>query len=226
MVGSATVLRAVLHVVVASSLAAGPPGAGRDYAGSEGVEVAAPAEAAQPGAPAPASAPTGETGSAAAPIVPVPPAAAEGSPTGPAPASAAGPEPVAAEGPEDDAGDELPYDPLVDSPEAIRARSWVRSGAVFTAIGGVLTIGGIAMSTASVNTADMQNICDPRQDVAGNGCNEQARDRAALTLALPGALLLAGGIAMLVVGKLQQRRLRASLRASRRDVFVGLQLAF
>lgn len=205
-------LRALFHAVVASSLAAGPPATGRDYAGTDVVEVEQ--AAAVPEAPAVESpAPT---------TTPVTPEAAASEPAEPAPA----PEPVA-EGPaDDDASDEVPYDPLIDSPEAIRARSWVRSGAVFIAVGGVLAIGGIAMATATVNTLDMQNVCMPRQDVAGNGCQEGARNRAAMTLGIPGALLLAGGIAMLTVGKRQQRRLRASLRASRRDVFLGLQLAF
>lgn len=219
-------LRAILHAIVASSLVAGPPATGGDsaagdpgrgYAGTEVVEVEprAEAEAATPepaGEATPAATSTRET------TTPTP--AAETTPATPANV------PVA-EGPaEDEPVDDVPYDPLVDSPEAIRARSWVRSGAVFVAVGGVLAIGGIAMSTANVNSLAMQNVCMPRQDVAGNGCQEGARNRAAMTLGIPGALLLAGGIAMLAVGKAQQRRLRASLRASRRDVFVGLQLAF
>ena len=39
--------------------------------------------------------------------------------------------------------------------------------------------------------------CDPD---AGNNCFNDARDRAAVTMAAPGALLLAGGIAMTVIG--------------------------
>lgn len=215
-------LRAILHAIVASSLVAGPPATGGDpvagdpgrgYAGTEVVEVEPRVEA-EVATPEPAS----EAAAAATSEVSAP--AAET--TTATPAS----EPVA-EGPvEEEPIDAVPYDPLVDSPEAIRARSWVRSGAVFVAVGGVLAIGGIAMSTANVNSLAMQNVCMPRQDVAGNGCQEGARNRAAMTLGIPGALLLAGGIAMLAVGKAQQRRLRASLRASRRDVFLGLQLAF
>lgn len=217
-------LRAILHAIVASSLVAGPPATGGDpaagdpgrgYAGTEVVEVEprAEAEVATPepvGEATPVATSTSEATTPAAETTPATPANV----------------PVA-EGPaEDEPVDDVPYDPLVDSPEAIRARSWVRSGAVFIAVGGVLAIGGIAMSTANVNSLEMQNVCMPRQDMAGNGCQEGARNRAAMTLGIPGALLLAGGIAMLAVGKAQQRRLRASLRASRRDVFVGLQLAF
>lgn len=216
-------LRAILHAIVASSLVAGPPATGGDsaagdpgrgYAGTEVVEVEPRAEAVTP-EPVGEATPVTSTSETTTPMP-----AAEATPATPANV------PVA-EGPaEDEPVDDVPYDPLVDSPEAIRARSWVRSGAVFIAVGGVLAIGGIAMSTANVNSLEMQNVCMPRQDMAGNGCQEGARNRAAMTLGIPGALLLAGGIAMLAVGKAQQRRLRASLRASRRDVFVGLQLAF
>ena len=214
-------LRAILHAIVASSLVAGPPATGGDsvagdpgrgYAGTEVVEVEPRAEAVTP-EPVGEATPVTSTSETTTPTPAAEPATPANVPV--------------AEGPaEDEPVDDVPYDPLVDSPEAIRARSWVRSGAVFIAVGGVLAIGGIAMSTANVNSLEMQNVCMPRQDVAGNGCQEGARNRAAMTLGIPGALLLAGGIAMLAVGKAQQRRLRASLRASRRDVFVGLQLAF
>lgn len=176
----------------------------------------------------PADAPASESPTGAPPQPELresePPATTETTP--PTPPAAA---PVEPEGPaedEDEDEDELPYDPLVDSPEAQRARSWVRSGAVFMGIGGVLAIGAIAMSQAKVNTLEEQNACDPRRDFAGNGCLEEARDRAAVAMAVPGALLLAGGIAMLAVGKVQQKRLRASLRASRRELMLGVQWAF
>ncbi len=82
------------------------------------------------------------------------------------------------------------------------------------------------MSQAKVNTLEQQEACDPRQDHAGNGCLEPARNRATAALLIPWVLLLAGGIAMLTVGKLQQKRLRADPRASRREVVLGLQWAF
>lgn len=204
-------LRVALHALVGSSLLAGPPGTapGRDYAGEDGVEIESAAADIEP---APVVVET---------VVPEPPPV-EPEPEAPPPPVV--PEP---EGPVDDTEpEEVPYDPLVDSPEAIRARGWVRSGAVFMAVGGVLAIGSVAMSTAKVNTVEDQNVCNPRNDIAGNGCLEEARRRAVTTLAVPGALLLAGGVAMLVTGKVQQRRLRASLRASRREVMLGVQLTF
>ncbi len=196
MVGSAALLRALVHLMVASSLTAAPPpgdpppaeartaeASGREYAGDVQVEVPAREET-----PAPAA---GDPGAATEPAT---------EPVAPRP-----------EGPVEEEDDLVPYDPLVDSPEAQRARSWVRTGAVFIAVGGVLAIGGAAMATAKVNSLEMQNVCEPRGDHAGNGCQEGARDRAAVTLGLPGGVLLAAGIAMLVVGKVQQRRLRASV---------------
>ncbi len=134
------------------------------------------------------------------------------------------PDPVV-EGPEDEP--EPAYDPLVDSPEAIRARHWVRGGIVFTVVGGVLTIGGIAMSTAKVNVVGAtEQPCDPRSDPGGNGCTPGGRSRSVAALVIPGALLLAGGVAMLIVGKLQQRRVRASLQADKRGFMIGASLRF
>ncbi len=131
------------------------------------------------------------------------------------------------EGPTEAEVDLVPYDPMVDSPEAIRARHWIRSGIVFMVLGGALSIGAIAMARADVNdpnTGDMS--CDPRSDPAGNGCTAGGRRRAALALGLPGAGLLAGGVAMLVVGKRQQKRLAADLHADRRSFFIGAALRF
>jgi hypothetical protein len=209
------VLRVVLHALVASSLAAPPAGPGRDYDGSQAVEVAE-GQPTVPPAPAPA---TGQPTTVGDPAPPKPAPIVGGDPM------LQVPEDSTPEGPEDDT-DELPYNPLVDSPEAIRARSWVRSGAIFTGIGGLLTIGAIAMATAKVNTIEDQDACNTRGDPAGNGCLEPARNRAVAALAVPGVLLLAGGIAMIAVGKVQQKRLRASLRASWRELVVGFQFAF
>lgn len=107
------------------------------------------------------------------------------------------------------------YDPLRDSPEALRAASWVRSGVVFSVVGGLLTIGAIAMS-----------LTDPCDLAAGNGCQETAKVRASLAMGLPGGLLVAGGAAMLAVGKVQQRRLRATLSADRRGFGAALIVRF
>ncbi len=221
-------LRAVVHAVLASSLVAGPPPSGREYTGIDGIEVepepepepAPPADTADTDVAEPAT----DGSSTPDTEVPISPSPATPAASGGAPVVA--PDPLA-EGPtEDDTVDDVAYDPLVDSPEAIRARSWVRSGAVFMTIGFVLAIGGVAMRTAKINSLEHQNECNPRGDIAGNGCQEGGRNRAAMTLGIPGGLLLAGGIAMVAVGKVQKSRLRASLRASRRDLMLGLQLAF
>lgn len=230
---SRPVLRAALHVLLSGSLLAGPPTA-REYTGDDAAIEAPsaggttpevpepPTTAGQPpaGAMSPTGAPQSTEGTSSASATS--PSASTPDTTPPTPA------PVQPEGPADDEEeeDELPYDPLIDSPEAQRARSWVRGGAVFLGIGAVLTGGGIAMSQAKVNTLEQQEACDARQDRAGNGCLEPARNRAAAAMLVPGVLLLLGGAAMLTAGKLQQKRLRADLRASRREVVLGLQWSF
>lgn len=107
------------------------------------------------------------------------------------------------------------YDPLVDSPEALKAKSWVRSGIVFLVVGSVLGVGGLVMSRT-----------DPCSIDAGNGCQESARLRASLALGVPGALLVGSGAAMLAVGKVQARRIAASLHASRSSVGFAMALRF
>jgi hypothetical protein len=98
---------------------------------------------------------------------------------------------------------------------------------VFVVVGGVLTAGAIAMSQAPVNNPDTGAMpCNNRGDSAGNGCTAGGRTRATAALAVPGALLLAGGAAMLTVGKLQQKRLAASLHADRRGFQLGFTLRF
>jgi hypothetical protein len=205
----------------APATTAASTGLGRGYDGAE--EVVATATRPEPEVEAPPSPPAAPTSIPGEPVAgPVPPAGAADpdAPAGKSPTPGTR-TPGLAEGPEDDTVDELAYDPRVDSPEAVRARSWVRSGIVFMAVGGVLAIGGIAMRTAEVGSE-----CNPRQDPAGNGCTEGGRNRSAAALGIPGGLLLAGGIAMLTAGKLQQRRLRASVTADRRGATFGLQLRF
>lgn len=202
-------LALLLRSSVALALVA-PPAASpqpRDYAGTEASEAAEP-----PG------------GDVSPPSELAPPA-----PVSPPVAVPASTTPEVLEGPveDEDAADEVPYDPLVDSPEAIRARHWVRSGAVFLALGVVLTIGGIAMSQAKVNNPETGVMnCNRLGDPAGNGCTEGGRNRATVALVVPGALLLGGGVAMLTVGKRQQKRLAASVRADRQSFALGLTLRF
>ena len=69
-----------------------------------------------------------------------------------------------------------------------------------TATGAVLVGGGIAFG-----------LTDPCNTDAGNNCFENARNRAALTMGVPGGVLLLGGIAMTVVGVLQRRQLRRNV---------------
>jgi len=117
----------------------------------------------------------------------------------------------------DDEGDfaDDDYDPTRDSPEALQAAGWIRSGIVFSVVGGVLAIGGVLMA-----------LSDPEDLTTGNGSQRLARDRAAQAMGIPGGALIAGGIGMIVVGKRQKKRLGASLRALRRGVGVGMTLRF
>ena len=111
--------------------------------------------------------------------------------------------------------DALDYDPRRDSPEAVEARGWVRSGVVSLVVGSVLTIGGVILSQT-----------DPCSFEAGNGCQEAARLRASLAMAVPGGILIGSGAAMLAVGKVRQRRLAASLQAARGRLGVGVVVRF
>ncbi|MFO7564459.1 MAG: hypothetical protein R6X02_17565 [Enhygromyxa sp.] len=88
------------------------------------------------------------------------------------------------------------YDPLRDSPEARTARRWLGAGISATVAGAALVGGAIAYG--------LTDPCDP---LAGNNCFGDARNRAALTMGVPGGVLLVGGIAMTVIGALQKRRL-------------------
>ncbi len=107
------------------------------------------------------------------------------------------------------------YDPLRDSPEAMQAAGWVRSGIVFTVIGSVLAVGGVLMV-----------LTEPKDLVAGNGGQKTARDRAALAMGLPGGAMLVGGAAMIVVGRRQKKQLRASLQTFSRGAGIGINLRF
>jgi hypothetical protein len=92
------------------------------------------------------------------------------------------------------------YQVLRHSPEAVTARRWLAAGIAATITGSVLVGGAIALSQTAP--------CDPN---AGNNCFADARDRGAVTMGVPGGVLLVGGIAMTVVGALQRRRLWRSL---------------
>ena len=106
------------------------------------------------------------------------------------------------------------YDPLRDSPEAVRARHWIRGGVVMLAAGGALGIGATIMG--------LSDPCAPR---GGNSCLSEARNRAALTMGVPALALVGGGAAALAVGLRRQRRIAASaalVRDGRHVTFAGL----
>lgn len=119
--------------------------------------------------------------------------------------------------PEPDADAEpLPdYDPLRDSPQALRARHWVRTGIGTLAAGGALLVGAIIMGAS-----------DPCYRPAGNSCQAEARNRAALVMGVPAAILVGGGAAMLGLGLTRQRRLAIDLQASRTSLGVTVRGRF
>src|SRR5690606_37636954 len=66
-------------------------------------------------------------------------------------------------------------DPLRDSPEAKTARRWLGAGITATVAGGVLVGGAIALG-----------LTDPCEPAAGNSCFSDSRNRAAVTMGVPG----------------------------------------
>lgn len=97
------------------------------------------------------------------------------------------------------------YDPLRDSPEAVAAQRRIAGGAVVVGLGAMVSLGGLAMA-----------VSDPCARPAGNSCSSASRNRAALTMALPGLATVAVGSVMLALGIRQRKALRvdASLTAS------------
>lgn len=118
--------------------------------------------------------------------------------------------PEPGEGPEYDN-----YNPLVDSPEALRAKHWRNAGIVLVVVGSVLVGGGIAMAAS-----------DPCFLPAGNGCQVAGRNRAAATMAVPGGVMLLSGVAALSYGIIAKKRVRAQFQASRRGASIGLTYRF
>ena len=119
---------------------------------------------------------------------------------------------------EGDAEDAEPlpdYDPLRDSPQAIRARHWVHTGIGTMAAGGALLVGAIIMGAS-----------DPCTRRAGNSCQVDARNRAALVMGIPAAILVGGGAAMLGIGLSRQRRIAVDLQAGRTTVGIVVRGRF
>jgi hypothetical protein len=97
-----------------------------------------------------------------------------------------------------DTGSEIDdgYNPLRDSPEAKVARRWLGAGIAAMSSGAVLIGGAVALG-----------LTDPCDTKVGNSCFADARNRAAVTMGVPGGVMLLGGVAMTIVGALQKRRL-------------------
>ncbi len=113
-------------------------------------------------------------------------------------------------------GEALPdYDPRRDSPEAVRARHWIRTGIATMSAGGALLIGAIAMGAS-----------DPCNLAIGNSCQPDARNRASLSMGIPAAVLIAGGAAALGVGLQRRGRITVDAQASRTSVGLGLRGRF
>ena len=107
------------------------------------------------------------------------------------------------------------YDPLTDSPEALKARGLVRAGIVALATGAVLGAGAVAMGTS-----------DSAAQGAGNNGFTDARNQAAVIMGLPAALLVSGGAAMLGLGLRNKKRLRAEFGATPESAALRLSLSF
>ena len=176
--------------------------------------AAAPASA----APATGTAPTDPrsySGAAAVPappgdIAPTPAHAAELPPTPPPKNPPPQDESADEEGAWDDEGEsedgddeawDDDYDPLRDSPEAIAAQRRIVGGGVLMLVGGATVVGAVAMG-----------LSDPCARPAGNSCSPASRNRAAVTMGLPGgAILVAGAV---VFGLARRARSQIRLDAS------------
>lgn len=84
----------------------------------------------------------------------------------------------------------------VQEDELRRARGWTRAGIVGVVAGAALVSGAVAM-----------RFSDPCAFGAGNNCFEEARNRAAATMGIPGGVFIAGGVAMIIAGQVQRSRL-------------------
>ncbi|MCH9685378.1 MAG: hypothetical protein K0V04_28340 [Deltaproteobacteria bacterium] len=107
------------------------------------------------------------------------------------------------------------YDPRRDSPEALRARHWIRAGIATISAGGVLLIGSVAMAASN-----------PCNLPIGNSCQTDARNRASLVMAVPAVLLLAGGGTALGLGLKRRNAIAVDLQASRHGFGLGVSGRF
>lgn len=217
MVRAVTVLRmraiavaCTLALAGGDAIAAGP----RAYAGPEDAPVGDPLRndvARESGPSEPEVAPPVETPPVDAPPVEAP--AAE-DPTAEDPTAPASDDATANE--EDDDGEDFSadretladavddYDEVRDSPEGQIATRRVRGGIIMTATGGVMIMGAAILGGT-----------DPCRRLAGNSCMTSARNRGALVMGIPGALILGAGLALLGVGIAKRRRIAAGVQADR-----------
>ncbi len=96
------------------------------------------------------------------------------------------------------------YDPTRDSPEGVEASKRVRGG-VFLAVAGAVLVAGAAALSAT----------DPCLREAGNGCQEAARTRAALSMGIPGGVMLGAAAVLIGIGVRARRRLRPAVELGR-----------
>lgn len=104
-----------------------------------------------------------------------------------------------------DGGDDVDAEPVVmpdwrDAPEGEAVARRIRGGVILGSGGLLLVFGSMILGTT-----------DPCRRLAGNGCQVQARTRAALTMGVPGAIAVVSGAVLLGLGLSARRRLRSSL---------------
>lgn len=87
-----------------------------------------------------------------------------------------------------------------DEPEGEAVAKRLRGGILLTSGGLALVLGAVIIGTV-----------DPCVRLTGNGCQAGASRRAALTMGIPGAAILAAGATLLGLGLSQRRRLQRSL---------------
>jgi hypothetical protein len=88
------------------------------------------------------------------------------------------------------------YNPLRDGPEARAAKRLLVGGITAMLVGAALVGGATALG-----------LTDPCHPAAGNNCFTDARNRGALTMGIPGAVLVLGGVVMTAVAGVRKRRL-------------------
>lgn len=96
------------------------------------------------------------------------------------------------------------YDPYVDSPEAVLYRAQIRGGSILLGAGVLLGAGAVALG-----------LSDPCSTAAGNSCDSGSRNRAAITMAVPAAVMVATGGAMLAIGLQKRKAFHATMALHR-----------